>query len=428
MAIRISAASGGAVPRRPLPSWPFLILLLAAAGATAAEPLGLAEAMRLAERESPMLEARQAMRRAAGEEAAGAGSLPDPLLTVGIDNLPITGSEAGRFGVEDMTMRRIGLMQEWPLPSKRRARTADAEAAVAQAEAATVADAAEVRRAAAAAWIGRWRTSLELALIDELRVEVERAAELVERRLASGIGSASDALQARAELAALDARRLALAAEQEASAAELAGWIGAEAAGQPAAVTDFSRLPHEPDELRSAIDRHAALQPAQADRLRAERAVELARTERRPDLRFAAGYGIRSGGRPDMLMLEVGVGLPLFPRNRQDRMIAARLAEADAAQFELDDRRREQRAALERELALWQGLIAQTARYRDDLLPLARDRSRIALASIGSGAELAPWIAAHHDEIEQRMAHVGLLAELAGRWAWLATLLPEHTP
>lgn len=406
--------------------WPLLLLLLA--GPATAEPLGLAEAMQLAERESPMLQARQAMRRAASEEAVSAGALPDPELVVGIDNLPITGAEAGRFGAEEMTMRRIGLMQEWPLPSKRRARTAVAEAAVAEAEAEAVASTAEVRRMAAAAWIGRWRSGIELALIDELRVEVERAAELVERRLASGIGSASDALQARAELAALDARRLALVAERSASEAELARWIGTEAARQPAAVPDFTRLPRPADELRESIDRHAALQPAAASRLRADRAVDLARTERRPDLRFGAGYGIRSGGRSDMLMLEVGVGLPLFPRNRQDRMIAARLAEADAAGFELDDLRREQRAALERELALWQGLIEQTARYREDLLPLARDRSRISLSSVGSGAELAPWIAAHHDEIEQRMAYVALLAELAGRWAWLATLLPERTP
>jgi outer membrane protein, heavy metal efflux system len=394
-----------------------------------ATPLGLPEAMNVAEREAPALRARHALQRAAGEEAARAGELPDPVLTLGIDNLPVTGSDAGRFGADDMTMRRIGLMQEWPLPSKRRARRAEADAGIAEAGAEVVAGRLQVRRAAAEAWISRWEAETALDLLDALQVEVLRATELIETRLRSGVGAAGDALQARGELAVLESRRIEMQATRAAASAELARWLGDTAARPLADAPDFAQLPLPPEQLRAALDRHAALQPAQARVLRAERGVDLARADRRPDLSFAAAYGARSGAASDMLMLEVGVGLPLFTRNRQDRTVAARLAEHDAAAAELDDLRRQQAAELERELALWEGRRAQVTHTRERLLPLARDRGRLAIAALGSGSPLQPWLTAHHDEVELRMQYAGQLADLGRRWAWLATLLnPLETP
>ena len=402
-------------------------LLVALPGPAAATPLGIAEAMRIAEREAPALLARQAQLRAAGEDAARADALPDPMLTLAIDNLTITGSNAGRLGADMMTMRRVGVMQDWPLPSKRQARRSAAEAGVIEADAELQAGRLQVRRAAALAWVAAWRAGTELALLDELEIEVARAAELIERRLAGGVGSAGEALLARAELAELGARRRALRADLDAARAELARWLGPAARRPLDKAPDFATLPRDAAALRASIDRHAELQPAEARVLRAERAVALARADTRPDLRFGAAYGARSGA-DDMLMLEVGVGLPLFRRDRQQRDIAARQAERDAAEAEHDDLRRRQRAALEAELARWAGLRSQAEHYRTQLLPLARDRGRLALAALHGGADLQAWLAAHHAEIELRLRYAAVLADLAGRWAWLSTLLPEDSP
>ena len=160
----------------------------------------------------------------------------------------------------------------------------------------------------------------------------------------------------------------------------------------------------------------------------AETAIALARAEKRPDLSFALSYGGRSGGLTDMVSFEVGIGLPVFARGRQDLDVAARRAEFDAVDAEREDARRTQSEALERELALWQGQAEAIARYRATLLPLARDRVRVALAAYAGGADIEPWLQARRDELETNLRYAKALADQAKRWVLFATLLPEENP
>ncbi len=73
--------------------------------------------------------------------------------------------------------------------------------------------------------------------------------------------------------------------------------------------------------------------------------VDLAEAKRQPDWRVEFGYGYRRDY-SDMVMLQVGMDLPVFSGNRQDRDIASALAmgEAAAAQLEDGERRLESRA------------------------------------------------------------------------------------
>src|SRR3546814_17617307 len=74
----------------------------------------LDEAIRMAVERAPMLDARRAQVEAARQESRRAGALPDPMLTVGIDNLPVTGPDAFDPAADFMTMKRIGIRQEIP--------------------------------------------------------------------------------------------------------------------------------------------------------------------------------------------------------------------------------------------------------------------------------------------------------------------------
>jgi len=410
---------------RPRPSIVALFLLLASLPLLAETgALGIRDAMRLAAADAPQLIAQVARSRAAREDAARAGALPDPSLTLAIDNLPIDGSDALSLGADMMTMRRIGLMQEWPSRRKRDARRAAANAAVDESLAGEAAMQAGVEREAALAWLARWSSERQLQLLDALEDEARRAADVAEARLSGGDGSTLQALAARQQAAELETRRIALAAEREAAIAALARWIGAAATMPLATDPDFGSLPVPIERLRTALDRHAPVQLAAARSARAERGIALAEADKRPDLSFGVGYGFRSG-RDDMLMLEIGIGLPLFAAGRQDRDVAARRAEFDAAIAELDDARRLQRAQLERVIAEWQGLQRSDSHYRERLLPLARDRSALALAAYSAGGALQPLLDARAEEIELRMRHVEISAALGSRWAQLATLLVE---
>lgn len=104
------------------------VALLPAFGCAA--PLTLDQALTLAVERSQAARAARADAASAREAARTAGQLPDPMLSVGVDNLPVTGSERFSTTAESMTMKRVGLSQEWVPRDKRDARQAAADARV----------------------------------------------------------------------------------------------------------------------------------------------------------------------------------------------------------------------------------------------------------------------------------------------------------
>lgn len=404
-----------------------ILLLVVAPGRALAgtQALSLAEATRLAIERAPMLDARRAKVEAAEEESRRAGALPDPMLMVGIDNLPVTGTDAFNTGADFMTMKKIGLRQEIPARAKREARRNLAARTVDEATAQSSAEQLDVRRAVAEAWINLWAAQRELAALAALREEAVLAARLAKARVSGSTEPAADALAAAAAVIELDNRIDAARAMQTAAQADLARWTGDEPATASDA-PDFTTLPVSEPRLLAAIDRLGPLLPTNAQLETAAAAVDVARAEKRPDWSVGASYGQRERGRSDMVMLEVGIGLPLFTRNRQDRGIAAREADYQAALSMREDLRRKQAAQIRADIAQWEGLKRQVVREQSEWLPLARDRSTTALSAFAAGAEIRPWLDARRDELAVVVAHAQRLGELARAWASLAYLLPTE--
>ena len=395
---------------------------------SAAIPLTLQEATQLAIERAPMLEARRAGIASAQEESARSGALPDPMLTVGIDSWPATGPDAFDFSAEDMTMKRIGLRQELPARAKRQAERVLADRSVDEARAQDSAEQLAVRWTAAEAWIDLWTAQRELDALQQLRDQAALAAKVSNARVAGGGESVSDALATEAAMLELDNRLEAAGATRSVAQAALARWLG-EAEVKAVDPPDFASLPIAETQLLASVDRTGPLLPLTAQVETTAAAIDAARAEKRPDWSIAASYGQRGGGRSDMIMLEVGIGLPLFPRNRQDRGIAAREADYQAALARREDMRRQETARIRAGIARWQGLKRQVGLYEGSLLPLASDRSTTALAAYRAGGELQPWLYARRDELDAHLSHVGYLGQLGRAWAALAFLLPaENQP
>lgn len=87
-------------------------LVLTATPAWAQPELTLDDVARLALERQPNLDAYTKASTAANEAAIAEGQLPDPQLTFGVQNLPVTGDAAYRLDREDMTMVTVGVMQE----------------------------------------------------------------------------------------------------------------------------------------------------------------------------------------------------------------------------------------------------------------------------------------------------------------------------
>ena len=408
-------------------------LLILAVGCSLAvsaaeRPLTLPETVRLAAEQAPRLEAQDAAVAAAEAEASRAGALPDPMLMVGIENLPVTGGDAFDPTVEDMTMKRIGVRQEFPATAKRTAQRTFALRQVDAARAQAVAEKLAVHRSAADAWIDAWTADHQVNALEALRDQSRLAAKLARARANGGAGSLADALAAEAAALELDNELEEVRGRREAAIAALRRWVPGAVAPSMAQAPEFDRLPFTREQLQARLDELAPLLGTNASVETAAAAVDVSRSEKRLDWSLTAAYGQRDRDRSDMLSVEVGIALPLFQRTRQDRGVLAREAEYRQALALRDDERRALTAEIDAAIARWEALKRQVDLHEDRLLPLARDRSAAALASYRAGGELQPWLDARAAELDVHRSHAEHLGELGHAWAALAFLLPESAP
>ncbi|MGH8287364.1 MAG: TolC family protein, partial [Steroidobacteraceae bacterium] len=177
--------------------------------AEAAEtPLTLEQAIESGLSEAPQVLAQEVGLEAARSLAVSAGRLPDPELVLGIDNLPVTGSDAYSTTRDFMTMRKVGVMQEFPRRAKRRLQRERAAAETELAEAQLVQTRLAIAREITEAWIRRASSEAALEHLQELQPEIELQAAAARAALASGRASSADALAAEGAVAELANRIL----------------------------------------------------------------------------------------------------------------------------------------------------------------------------------------------------------------------------
>jgi len=154
--------------------------------------------------------------------------------------------------------------------------------------------------------------------------------------------------------------------------------------------------------------------------------VSLARAERRPDWSAELTYAKRGPDYSDMVSLEFRIGLPWFAKNRQDPVIAASLANVRAREASQEAEVRMHRAEIESMLAVWQSGRTRLHHFEEELLPLARDRSRANLNAYGSGrGDMRSTLEALSDEVDLQLEYIELEGEVTRAWTYLHLL---HSP
>ena len=406
--------------------------LLCAWSSARTEPLTLERAVELAIQRAPQIAANDAALESAQAEIVAAGRLPDPELVAGVDNLPTTGEDAWSFDRDFMTMRKIGLMQSFPNARKRGSQRERASAAELVVRAETQQTQLEVARATAEAWISVQTSKLVVDNLQQLKPEVQLQADAARAALASGRGTSVDALAAQSAITELDDRVLDAQRELAAARAELARWVGddggAEETGSAlASAPNFRALPLARERILTSVHRHAPLLTFDAEVALANAEVELARASRRPDWSAELAYAKRGSMFSDMVSLEFRVGLPLFTGNRQDPMIRAKRAAVTQLEAQRETERRMHAAEVASMLAAWDAAVQRIELYEQERLPLARQRSRAALAGYqAGGTDLAAVLTSHVAEIELQRDYAELRKALGQAWAYLRYLEPGH--
>ncbi len=405
---------------------PFVLLVSFAVHADE-QPLSLEEAVQQALQTAPQLSARAESASAAQALVVSAGRLPDPELIVGIDNLPVTGPDAYSTTSDFMTMRKVGVMQEFPRARKRELQhdRAEAEAGVANAE--LIQARLDVAREVATAWIRRATAEASLKDLQALEPEVALQAAAARAALSAGRSSTAEALAAEAAVAQLANRILKMRGEARQAADELSRWIDVDPARPLAAMPSLDRLPAPPETLLGSVHEHGSLLPYESRLAAARTDVDLARAERRPDWSAELAFAKRGPEFSDMVSLQFRIGLPVFTKNRQNPLISAKHAELRRIEAERADELRMHTAELRKMLTEWELLGEQLEQYEQDLLPLARERSRASLASYRAGrGDLRLALDAYREEIDFVIEHAQLQNERGRAWAFLRYLGPQH--
>ncbi len=371
-------------------------------GTAAAAPLTFADALARASRSAPSLQAADLLIDAARSSARTAGELPDPKLSVGVTDFPISGPLAGRPDLDNFSMVTLGYAQDVPNRAKRRARTAQAQAAITEGEASLLAERRTVRVAAALAWVDLFYAQRKLAALQALRTELEADADTAPARLASGVARPAATLEPRQALAGLEDRGEALRAAVLKARADLGRWIGPAGDVEPAGPAPEPEV--DPAALRAGLDDLPPLAVKAAAVRRAEADRGAARAETRSDWGYQLEYARRDPRFGDYVSGKLTFSLPLFTRNRQDPVIAARASDVARALAEREATRRELAAALDGDLAEHAMHHALLARSRGVLIPLARQRAELETASYrGRKASLSDVLAARRAVVDAQL-------------------------
>lgn len=369
------------------------ITLVAALLASAAQaaPLTYGQALEIAAANAPSLRAAALQVEAAKASAKAAGALPDPKLALGLDNFPVSGPPAGRFGADEMTMGRVGYSQDMPSAAKRQARIGRAEADIVAAGAEGAVEARQVRVAAALAWIELLYAQRKLTALDGVLAQLGPLWAAAPSGVASGRSRPAQALEAAQMRAALEDRRSEAVSELGQARAALTRWTGDP---DPQAIGQAPDLDLDPVALKAALDRSPTLLARDAAARQARADVALAKADKRPDWSWEVAYQRRDPMFGDMVSAGVSVSLPLWGRSRQDPMIAARAAGASRADAQREDARRALAAQLDADLADHVMHHEQWLRARDTLLPLARQRADLETAGYSAGTAALPDVLA----------------------------------
>lgn len=402
-----------------------VILALTAFGAQADNVLDFDQALRLAQERSRQLPAQDAAATAAREMAVAAGQLPDPTLKAGINNLPINGSDQFSLSRDFMTMRSLGVAQEFTREGKRQARAArfDREAEAAQAGSALAL--ANLQRDTAVAWLDRYYQErireVLLGLRDEARLQVDST----EAAYRGGKGAQADVFAARTAVAQID-DRLAQAERQIATAkVQLARWVG-DAASQPLGASPaIEAVRLKAADFETQLVHHPQIAVMVKQEAMADADVQLARANKKADWSAELMFNQRGPAYSNMVSVNLSIPLQWDQKNRQDRELAAKLATAEQVRAQREDASREHVAEAQAMLQEWQSNRERLIRYDASLLPLAADRTRAALAGYRGGTvNLSAVLDARRAEIDTRLERLRLDLETARLWAQLNYLIP----
>jgi cobalt-zinc-cadmium efflux system outer membrane protein len=374
---------------------------------------------------SPSLAALRERLAAAREMIGPAGALPDPMIEFMLADM---GFPKYTVGTEEMSMIGPEVRQGLLYPGKREARrqAARAETAIRGAELDQLQRlvAAQVRTLYARVYaLDRERQALQAA-----RELLEMLSATVAGRYSAGQAEQEAVIKAQLELSRLGERLDDLSAERTALVAALNRLRDLPGEAPLGRVELLPSAPFPTSSLEELVLANSAeVAVKQAAVSAAERRLEVARLEFRPNLYAGAALGLRGGFDP-AVTLRFGLEWPLWRKQKQEPMIRAAEHELAMSQADLRDAQAAVRAEAARLAAEWQRSEKQIQRYQQAIVPQTSAAIDAARSSYLAGrGDFLTVVDDFNRWLEARVQLASREAERFSTWAELEALIASPT-
>jgi len=343
--------------------------------------------------QNPDLARSRALAKAEGERVPQAAALPDPSLGIGIQNDGFQRLEVGRM---ETSYYSITATQPLPWPGKRGLRKEiadlDRRGAEASLQRARRGLEAELKRAYLALLLARGQKQL----LEAQELFLQQAQAIARTRYEVGQGTQADLLRAQVERTRLAQTRLSLGAEEHQALASL-NHLRMRDTGEAVETTIRLEALVDPPLLSlqaweaKAQTESPELQAAGLGKTQAERSLDLARLERRPDFAVSAGVMPRGSFEP-MWSLGVSITLPLWSRSKQQRAVAEQEWRLKAGSSQIESIQHLLSQRIQERSALLEAALETLKLYREGLLVQSEASFKAALAQYETGR--APFLSA----------------------------------
>jgi cobalt-zinc-cadmium efflux system outer membrane protein len=353
--------------------------------------------------------------RAERERVSQASALPDPVLTLGIQN---DGFDSLQIGTMETSFYQVMVSQGLPWPGKRGLRAEVAELGSAEADANVGRIRLSTRAEVARAYLDLVLARERLRLADRLEVVWQQSIELARSRYEIGAGAQSDVLRAQLELNRIRQRRFALGADQRTAVQTLNRLRDRpldDEVATAAALTELGtpRVRSPEADLADAEARSPELALAQLASARAGKRLDLARREQYPDFAVNAGVMPRGSLEP-MWLLGLSVNVPLWSASKQGPAVTENEARSSAQARGVEAIRHELALRVAERRAVLAALLDTLELYTGGLLVQSQATAEATLAQYRVGN--VPFAAVLE-------ANVGYIGDEEG---YLLTLADAH--
>ena len=408
----------------------FLIFIPLFAHAQAEKPvLSLGPLIEEAIQNNPEILAAKQKWQAYKERVPQAGALEDPMVGVGVVNLPTNFS----FRDEDMTMREFSISQKIPFPGKRSLMKG---MAVKEAEAVSLEVAETANRIVKEIKIAYYDLSHIYRAIEVTQRNkeiLEEFAKIAETRYSVGEGIQLDLLKAHVEVTKMVDELIMLDQKERALEARLKALLNRPREtpmGSPEEV-QFRKFPFSHEELnKMALESNPTLQAMKKMVEAKEKAHTLAKWDYYPDFNFIFAYGQRDNGpmmeRRDMLTGMVEVNIPLYFYWKQSRKVSEARAEVLSLEAQYQAMRNEIQFMIadmtsmiargERQLELYQtGIIPQAGLQVNSAMSAYRVNKADFLTLLDSQMTLYKYELEYHQALTEYEKNVANLEAVVGK-------------